>query len=212
MNRQFHSLPSPQEVGLRWQPYEHGRAKVADIEQRIREASTQTKSLKERIKGLERHDVRTLAKSLLDGSADPGARTEEIEDLARELREARRLKDALDQVLPEVEEQLRQTAWEHQEEWTSQADKALEEAIKEEREAYRRAQEIAQEARERRLYLEALSSWTRRVPQTFTVPADMTIASTAEQWEQDAARSELRMHERRGNERIEREATGEGAA
>ena len=157
MNRQFHTLPDPLRVGLRWQPYEHGRAKVRDIEQRIREASTQTKSLQERIKGLERHDVRTLAKSLLDGTADPGARTEEIEDLARELREARRLKDALDQVLPEVEEQLRQTTWEHQAEWTSQADEALEDAIAEEREAYEQAKEVAEQARSKRLYLEALA-------------------------------------------------------
>ena len=216
MNRQFHTLPDPLRVGLRWQPYEHGRAKVRDIEQRIREASTQTKSLQERIKGLERHDVRTLAKSLLDGTADPGARTEEIEDLARELREARRLKDALDRVDgpderlplgPEVEEQLRQTAWERQSEWTSQADEALEDAIAEEREAYEQAKEVAEQARSKRLYLEALADWTRKVPSTFNVPQDVAVATTVQAWQEDAARSERQMHERRGNERIEREAS-----
>jgi hypothetical protein len=212
MNRGFYSLPAPQEAaGLAWPAYERAREQIAAVEERSRQATTKARTLEQRIREEERADVRKLAQSILAGNADPAAPVEELEGLGAELREQRRLREALDQALPEAEERLRRTAHEHQAEWTSQADEALEEAIEEEREAYQRAQEIAQKARERRLYLEALADWTRRVPQTFNVPADVAIPSTVQGWEEDASRCERQMQERHQNEQLEREATGEGA-
>jgi DNA repair ATPase RecN len=210
--RQFHNLPDPEQAGLEWKPYEQARQKIARLEERSREATTKAKTLEQRIREEERADVRKLAQSILSGNADPAAPVQELEELGSELREARRERQALDEALPEAEEQLRRAAWEHQGAWTSEADEALAKAIEEEREAYRRAQEMAQEARERRLYLEALTDWTRKVPSTSSVPADVTIASSVQGWEEDATRCELRMHERRQNEQIEREALKEGGA
>jgi hypothetical protein len=135
--RQFHNpLPDPEQAGLKWKPYEEAREKITRIEERSREAGMKAKALA--------------------GDADPAAPVEELDSLGTELREVRRERQALDEALPEAEEELRRTAWEHQEEWTSQADEALAKAIEEERSAYARAQEIAQKARERRLYFEAL--------------------------------------------------------
>jgi hypothetical protein len=212
MNRVFYSLPNPGEVGLKWKPYEQAREKIVRIEQRSRKAGQSAQDLQQRIRQEQRADVRKLAESILAGNADPAAPVEELEGLAGDLRDQRRLRDALEQALPEAEEGLRRTAYEHQAEWTSQADKALEQAIEEEREAYQRAQEIAQQARARRLYLEALAQWTRKVPSTFGVPADVAIPSTVQGWEEDASRCERQMHERRQNEQLERETTEEGAA
>ena len=207
MNRQFHSLPDPEQLGLTWPAYEQAREKITRIEERSRQAGMKAKDLEQRIKQEERADVRKLAQSILAGDADPAAPLSELDSLGTELREVRRERQALDEALPEAEEQLRRIAWGHQSEWTSQADKALEEAIEAEREAYRRAQEIAQEARSKRIYLEALTDWTRRVPQTFSVPADVAIPTSVQSWQEDASRCERQMHERRGNERIEREAS-----
>lgn len=206
---QFFSLPDPERVGLKWKAYEQAREKIARIEERRQEAGTTARDLEQRIKAEQRADVRKLAQSILSGNADPAAPIEELEGLGGELREQRRLREALDQALPEAEEELRQAAYEHRDEWSAQADEALQQALEEEREAYRRAQEIAQKARAKRLYLEALSDWTRKVPPSFGTPADVTIASTGERWEEDAQRCERQMHERRQNERLERE---EGAA
>jgi hypothetical protein len=211
--RQFHNLPDPEQAGLKWKPYEEAREKIARIEERSRDAGTKAKALEERIREEERADVRKLAQSILAGNADPAAPVEELEGLGADLREQRRLRDALGEALPAAEEELRRTAWEHQEGWTLQADEALEEAIEEEREAYQRAQEIAQEARAKRIYLEALADWTRKVPPTFSVPADVTIASAVQGWEEDTARSERQMHERQQNEQLAREAESlEGGA
>jgi hypothetical protein len=207
----IHSLPSPEQLvqlGLQWKPYEQAREKIRRIEERSRQATTKAKALEQRIREEERADVRKLAQSILAGADDPAAPLSELDSLGTELREARRERQALDEALPQAEERLRRTAWEHQEEWTSQADEALEQAIEEERAAYQRAQEIAQEARERRLYLEALADWTRRVPQTFSVPADVAIPSTVQGWEADTARSERLLHERQQNERLEVEGVG----
>jgi chromosome segregation ATPase len=155
--RQFHNpLPDPEQAGLKWKPYEEAREKITRIEERSREAGMKAKALEQRIREEERADVRKLAQSILAGDADPAAPVEELDSLGTELREVRRERQALDEALPEAEEELRRTAWEHQEEWTSQADEALAKAIEEERSAYARAQEIAQKARERRLYFEAL--------------------------------------------------------
>jgi chromosome segregation ATPase len=197
MNRQFHNLPDLEQAGLEWKPYEQAREKIARIEERSRDAGTKAKALEQRIREEERADVRKLAEAILSGQADPAAPLSELDSLGTELREVRRERQALDEALPEAEEELRRTAWEHQEEWTSQADKALEQVLNEERKAYQRAQEIAQEARARRLYLEALAQWTRKVPPTFNVPADVAISSTVQGWEEDLSRCERQMHERR---------------
>jgi hypothetical protein len=210
--RQFHNLPDPEQARLKWKPYEEARSRISAIEARSREASMKARALEQRIKQLERQDVRKLAESILSGNADPAAPVEELEGLGAELRERRRERSALDEALPQAEEALRRTAWEHQEEWTSQADEALAKAIEEERAAYQRAQEMAQKARERRLYLEALGDWTRRVPQTFNVPADVAIPTSVQGWEEDTARSERQMHERQRNEQLAREAEEGGAA
>ena len=222
MNRQFHNLPSPEQEGLKWKPYEQARQKIERIEERSREASMKARALEQRIREEERADVRKLAESILSGNADPAAPVSELEGLGAELREQRRLRDALEQAMPEAEEQLRQTAWEHKEEWTSQADEALAKGIEAERVAYQRARKIAEEARERRLYLEALAEWTRRVPQTFSPPADVSVRSAFDRLAADTNQAERLLHERQQNERREleaeenarreREATGEGAA
>ena len=59
----------------------------------------------------------------------------------------------------------------------------------------------------------------RRVPANFSVAADVVVASTTEQWEQDAARCARLLDERRENERLAHEEaarvaneTGEGVA
>jgi hypothetical protein len=210
--RQFHNLPDPAQAGLAWTPYEEAARQIARIEERRGEATTKAKSLEGRIKQEERSDVRKLAEAILSGQADPAAPLSELDSLGTELREVRRERQALDEALPQAEERFRRTAWEHREEWTAQVDQALKESIEEERAAYRRAQEIAQKARERRLYLEALAQWTRKVPSTFSVPADVTIASTVQGWEEDTARSERQMHERAANEQLAREAEEGGAA
>jgi hypothetical protein len=203
MNRQFHSLPDPRQAGLEWTPYEEAARQIARIEERRGQATTKAKSLEGRIKQEERSDVRKLAEAILSGQADPAAPLSELDSLGTELREVRRERQALDEALPQAEERFRRTAWEHREEWTAQVDQALKESIDEERAAYRRAQEIAQEARAKRLYLEALSDWTRKVPSTFSVPADVTIPTSVQGWEEDTARSERQMHERQQNERLE---------
>ncbi len=205
MMKQFHSLPDPAEVGLRWKAYQEAREKIARVEERYQEAQLRRQELEGRIREQQSADVAALARSILAGDADPAASTEELEDLAGELREQRRLTNALEQALPQAEDALRQTVFEHQEVWTSQVDKALMKALEEERAAYTRAQEIAQKARSRRLYLEALSDWTRKVSPSFSAPADVTVVAAVQQWEQDIARAERQTAERREHERLERE-------
>jgi hypothetical protein len=208
--RQIHSLPEPNSLGFRWRAFEKARQKLANVESRRKEARRREAELQSRIESEKRGDVKRLAEAILNGSDDVAP--PELEDLAGELREQRRLREALEQAEPQAEAELIRTVQEHRGQWIPEVDKAVAKALEEEREAYQRAQEIAQEARARRLYLEALADWTRRVPQTFNVPADVAIASTVQGWEEDASRCELRMHERHQNEQLAREAEEGGAA
>jgi len=114
--------------------------------------------------------------------------------------------------LAQAEEVLGHTVYENQPVWKSQVDKVLLKAVEAEREAYQRAREIAQKARSRRQYAEALSDWVRKVSPSISVPGDVTIASTVQGWEEDASRCERQVHEREQNERLQREASEDGAA
>jgi hypothetical protein len=204
MNRQFYSLPEPGELGLEWKAYEEGREKIARIESRHQEAAQAARDLEQRIREEQSADVRKLAQSILAGEDDPAASTEALEGFAGELREQRRLKEALDQALPRAEEEFRQTTYANQGMWASQADKLLLKAIAEERKAYERARQIAEKARRRRQYAEALAKWVRNPSPTFGAPSDVTIAATVQQtWTDDLERCERQMHERQKHEQTE---------
>jgi hypothetical protein len=210
MNRQFYSLPEPGQVGLEWAAYEEGREKIARIVERHQEAQRAAQDLQRRIKENQDGDVRRLARAILQGKADPAVEEEALQGLASELREERRLREALEAALPEAEEELRRTVYENQAVWKSQADKVLLKAMEAEREAYERAREIAQKARTRRQYAEALCNWVRTLA-PFNLPGDVTIASTVQQrWEEDLGRCERQMHERQRNEQLRTVADEEG--
>jgi hypothetical protein len=211
LNRQFYRLPEPGELGLEWEAFEAGREKMARVEGRRQEAAQSARDLEQRIREEQSADVRKLAQSILAGNADPAASTEELEGLAGELREQRRLKEALEQALPQAEEEFRHTIYDNQAVWKSQADKVLLAALEEERKAYERARQIAEKARRRRQYAEALANWVRRPSASFGTPSDVTIAATVQQtWTDDLERCERQMHERQQNERTE--TTEDGAA
>jgi hypothetical protein len=213
MNRQFYSLPEPGELGLEWQAYEEGRERIARMDGRRQEVAQAARDLEQRIREEKRTDVRKLAQSILAGAEDPAASTEALEGFAGELREQRRSKEALDQAHPQAEEGLRQTIFENQAVWKSQVDRVLLKAIEEERKAYERARQIAQKARSRRQYAEALANWIRNPSPSFGAPSDVTIAATVQQtWADDLERCERQMHERQQNERLLAETTEGGAA
>jgi hypothetical protein len=208
MSRQFYSLPEPGKLGLEWKAYEEGREKIARIESRRQGAAQAAGDLERRIREEQSADVRKLAQSILAGEDDPAASTKALEGFAGELREQRRLKEALDQALPRAEEELRQTIFENQTVWKSKADKVLLKAMEAEREAYERARQIAEKARRRRQYAEALANWVRNPSPSFGAPSDVTIVATVQQaWTDDLERCERQMHER-----IQAEATEDGAA
>ena len=208
MSRQFYSLPEPEELGLEWKAYEEGRERIERIEGRRQEAARTARDLEQRIREEQSADVRELAQSILAGKDDPAAPTEALEGFAGELREQRRLKEALDQALPRAEEDFRHTIFENQAVWKSQADKVLLKAMEEERKAYERARQIAEKARSRRQYAEALAKWVRNPSPSFGAPSDVTIAATVQQtWADDLERCERQMHERQ-----QTEASEEGVA
>ena len=208
MSRQFYSLPEPEELGLEWKAYEEGRERIERIEGRRQEAARAARDLEQRIRQEQSADVRELAQSILAGKDDPAAPTEALEGFAGELREQRRLKEALDQALPRAEEDFRHTIFENQAVWKSQADKVLVKALEAERAAYEQARQIAEKARRRRQYAEALAKWVRNPSPSFGAPSDVTIAATVQQtWADDLARCERQMHER-----LSAETTEDGAA
>jgi hypothetical protein len=142
-----------------------------------------------------------LAEAVLEGKQDPAASVEDLEERGGALRECRRLREALDQALPEAEEELRQTIFENQAVWKSQADRVLEECIEGEKAAYEQAREIAEKARRRRQLAEAVAAWIRKPAPSFSTPSDATIASTVQQtWVADLSRCERQMDERQRNE------------
>jgi hypothetical protein len=212
LNRQFYSLPEPGELGLKWKAFEEGREKIARIEGRRQEAAQSARDLEQRIREEQSADVRKLAQSILAGKDDPAASTEALEGFAGELREQRRLKEALEQALPRAEEEFRHTIYDNQAVWKSQADKLLVKAIEAEREAYEKARQIAEKARRRRQYAEALAKWVRNPSPTFGATSDVTIAASVQQtWTDDLERCERQMHERQQYEQLQ-ERQQDGAA
>lgn len=201
--RAFYSLPDPREVGLKWRQYEAAREKVRRIEQRQREAEEAERGLRQRIRELEDSGVRSLADAILEGSADPGAPAEQLEELGAKLREQRRLREALSQALPQAEEELRKVVYEHQHRWKAEADRALEKAIAEERKAYDKALRLIQEPRARRIYAEALSGWARYPQPTFGTPSDVAALSAIQNLASGAYVAEEKMRERARAEQLQ---------
>src|SRR5215212_2988135 len=140
MSRAFYNLPEPTELGLRWKAFEKAREKITRVEGRRRAASQAASDLEKKIREEKSDDVRRLAQSILAGEAEDDLSTaEDLDDLLGELREQRRLEEALEQALPQAEEGLRQTIFENQVVWKSRADKVLEKAIESERPMSRHA-------------------------------------------------------------------------
>jgi hypothetical protein len=209
MSRQFYSLPEPGELGLEWKAFEEGREKIGRIDSRRQEAAQAARDLEQRIREEQSANVRELARSILAGKDDPAAPTEVLEGFAGELREQRRLKEALEQALPQAEEEFRHTIYDNQAVWKSQADKVLLAAMDEERKAYERARQIAEKARRRRQYAETLAKWVRNPSPSFSAPSDVTIAATVQQtWTDDLERCERQMHEREQYERTQTSEEG----
>lgn len=212
MNRVFYSLPAPKSVGLKWRQYELSREKISRVEGRLREAQRRRQDVEKRIKHLGDAEVTELAQAILAGEDDPAARHDEHEKLVAELRELRRQEQALSRALPQTEEELRQVVYEHQHRWKEEADAALERAIRDERKAYAKAQELIEKPRAKRIYAEELSKWVRYPQPTFSTPADVGVPTAIQPLQASAERAEQQLEERRYNEQLEREATGEGAA
>lgn len=208
MNRGFYSLPDPREVGLKWRQYEQAREMVTRIEQRQREVGRKAQELEARIREEQNADVRELAQAIFKGEDDPAAPTQELEGLAEKLREQRRQREALAQALPRAEEELRQVVYAHQGRWIEEADAALERAIRDERKAYAKAQELIEKPRAKRLYLEAFARWVRYPQPAFGTPADVAIPTAIQPLAASADRAESQLQERRYNEQLQQQQEG----
>ena len=215
--KQIHSLPEPCEFGFRWRPFEEARQKLANVESRRKEARTREAELQSRIESEKRGDVKRLAEAILNGSDDVAP--PELEDLAGELREQRRLREALEQAEPQAEAELIKTVQSHRNQWIPEVDAAVAKALEEEREAFRKAMELADSARAKRQRLETLASWVRTTPPSFSPPADVSVRSAFDRLSAEIDQAERLLHERAANERFEAEEnvrrereSGEGAA
>ena len=198
----IHSLPEPREYGFRWRPFEKARQKLANVEGRRKEARTREAELQSRIESEKRGDVKRLAEAILNGQAKPDVAPPELEDLAGELREQRRLREALEQAEPQAEAELIRTVQEHRDQWIPEVDAAVAKALEEEREAFRKAMELAHSARSRRQRLETLSTWVRTTPPSFSPPADVSVRSAFDRLSAEIDQAERLLHERQQNERI----------
>ena len=196
----IHSLPEPREYGFRWRPFEKARQKLANVEGRRKEARTREAELQSRIESEKRGDVKRLAEAILNGSDDVAP--PELEDLAGELREQRRLREALEQAEPQAEAELIRTVQEHRDQWIPEVDAAVAKALEQEREAFRKAMELADSARGRRQRLETLASWVRTTPPSFSPPADVSVRSAFDRLSAEIDQAERLLHERAANERI----------
>ena len=196
----IHSLPEPREYGFRWRPFEKARQKLANVEGRRKEARTREAELQSRIESEKRGDVKRLAEAILNGSDDVAP--PELEDLAGALREQRRLREALEQAEPQAEAELIRTVQEHRDQWIPEVDAAVAKALEQEREAFRKAMELADSARGRRQRLETLASWVRTTPPSFSPPADVSVRSAFDRLSAEIDQAERLLHERAANERI----------
>jgi hypothetical protein len=211
MTRAFYTLPEPKEAGLKWREYERARGKVGRIDERLQQAKRARAEIEQEIKHLDDSAVRDLAQAVLAGEDDPAAKHDEHEKLVARLRDLRREEQAVSQARPVAEEELRQTIYEHQHRWKEEADAALEGAIKAERKAYAKAQELIEKPRAKRLYLEALASWVRYPQPTFSTPADVGAPTAIQNLLSGNFAAEERMRERTHNEQLQ-EQQEEGIA
>jgi hypothetical protein len=205
MTRAFYTLPEPKEAGLKWREYERARAKVERIDERLQQAKRARAEIEQEIKHLDDSAVRELAQAVLAGEDDPAAKHDEHEKLVARLRDLRREEQAVSQARPVAEEELRQVVYEHQHRWKQEADKALEKAIRDERGAYAKAQELIEKPRAKRLYLEALASWVRYPQPTFSTPADAGVPTAIQNLLSGNFAAEERMRERTHNEQLQEE-------
>ena len=196
----IHSLPEPREYGFRWRPFEQARQKLANVESRRKEARTREAELQSRIESEKRGDVKRLADAILNGSDDVAP--PELEDLAGELREQRRLREALEQAEPQAEAELIRTVQEHRDQWIGEVDNAVAKALEEEREAFGKAMELAHSARSRRQRLETLATWVRTTPPSFSPPGDVSVRSAFDRLRAEIDQAERLLHERAANERF----------
>lgn len=200
----FSNLPPVKEMGFKWPSFEKAVRKINNVSKRRREAQAKEAQLNNRLQMERQEDVMRLAKAIVDGSEDtPPAN---LTDLADELKEAQRVRAALEVAEPESESELMAVVNENREAWIREVDAALEASIKEEMVAYEKAIRIAQPARERRLAIETLASWIRTTPPVFSVPADRAIPSTLSEWMQDVERCQRQIVERQEREQAEAEA------
>lgn len=198
--RQIHSLPEPREFGFRWKPFEKARKKRENVERRRREVRRREAELQARIESEKRADVKRLAEAILSGSDDVAP--PELEDLAAKMKELHRLSQALAEAEPQAEAELMRTVQENRETWIPEVDAAVVKALEEERQAFRKAMELADAARAKRLHLEVLGSWVRTAPPSFSPPSDVTVRSTFDRLSADIDRAEHLLHERAANERL----------
>jgi hypothetical protein len=198
--RQIHSLPEPKELGFRWRPFEKARKKLERVEGKRREVQRREAELKARIESEKQEDVKRLAAAILSGSDESAP--PELEDLAAQMKELRRLSEALKEAEPQAESELIRTVQEHQGEWIPEVDNAVVRALEEEREAFGKALELADSARAKRQRLEQLATWVRTTPPSFSPPADVSVRSAFDRLRADIDRAEHLLHERAANERI----------
>ena len=204
MSRQIHSLPEVRQLGFNWRPFEKAREKLDDVERRRAEVRRREAELEERIKTEQRADIKRLAANILRGDGD--VPPPELEDLAREMREAHRLSQALAEAEPQAESELIRVVHENREKWIGEVDDAVMEALSAEREAFQEAMTIADAARAKRLQLEALSAWVRTTPPSFSPPADVSVRSAFDRLGAETDQAE-RLHEQRAaNEQSQAQA------
>src|SRR5215211_2409951 len=205
MNRAFYSLPDLSRVGLKWKQFESCSQHVRRIETRLRETQKERARLEGEIRDLGDAEVRRLSQAILRGEDDPTASHDEHQRLVERLRDLKREEAAIAQALPQAEEELRQTIFEHQGRWKEEADTALEKAIQEERKAYEKALQLIQEPRRRRIYAENLAAWVRYPQPTFGVPSDVAALSAIQNLQSGAYVAEEKLEERRAGEQLEAE-------
>jgi hypothetical protein len=205
--RQIQTLPEPRELGFRWKPFEKARKALEHVEGKRKEVRRREAELQARIKSEKAEDVKQLAEAILSGSDDvPKSTTPELKSLAKEMEELHRLSEALAKAAPQAEAELIRTAQENRETWVPEVDDALGQALEEERADLRKAMEIAEAARERRLYLETLASWVRTTPPSFSPPSDVSVRSAFDRLGADIDQAERMLHERVSNERLATQA------
>ena len=202
----FHSLPNPEEMGFSWPAFAKALERLANVEDRRREAERTAQELQERIRNETDADIQKLAQAIASGDPDPAPPG--LEDLTHELREQQRLAKALEEAEPRAEGELLKVAQANREEWAAEVDAALAKAIKAERAAYEKASATLLKARGRRQHIEALSRWVRTTPPVFSPPSDATVPATFGQLSEDSDRAERQLaelQEREAEERAENE-------